>query len=151
MNIRSIITISAEGPSLCSSSNAKLHQFKINSGQKRRQEGIWTECCIINLLSTQQREGSDIYPAWPGSFSADGWRPSQIHHPLCMREKQFMTTEKLGKLPVFWLQKKKVAEFATSLVVFRRVGSSLVEMVRQQSMQCVLKRVKRSAVVWVKH
>lgn len=42
-------------------------------------------------------------------------------------------------------------EFITSLIVLRRVGSSLVEMVRQQSVQCVLKRVERSTVVWVKH
>lgn len=45
----------------------------------------------------------------------------------------------------------EVKEFVTSLIVLRRVGSSLVEMVRQQSMQCVLKRVERSTVVWMKH
>lgn len=45
----------------------------------------------------------------------------------------------------------EVKESVTSLIVLRRVGSSLVEMVRQQSMQCVLKRVERSTVVWVKH
>lgn len=86
MNIRSIITISAEGPSLCSGSNIENHQFKINSGQRRQQEGIWWECWCINLLLTLQRAGGDIYLAWPGSFSADGRRPSQIHHPLCTRE-----------------------------------------------------------------
>lgn len=42
-------------------------------------------------------------------------------------------------------------EFVTFLIVLRRVGSSLVEMVRQQSVECVLKRVERSTVVWVKH
>lgn len=33
----------------------------------------------------------------------------------------------------------QMKEFVTSLIVLRRVGSSLVEMVRQQSVQCVLK------------
>lgn len=42
-------------------------------------------------------------------------------------------------------------EFVTFLIVLTRVGSSLVEMVRQQSVQCVLKRVERSTVVWVKY
>lgn len=45
----------------------------------------------------------------------------------------------------------RAMECVTSLIVFRRVGSSLVEMVRQQSVQCVLNRVERSTVVRVKH
>lgn len=46
---------------------------------------------------------------------------------------------------------KAAGFFFTSLIIFRRVGSSLVEMIRQQSMKCVLERVKRGAVVWVEH
>lgn len=46
---------------------------------------------------------------------------------------------------------RRLRAFSTSLIVFRGVGSSLVEMIRQQSMQRVLERVERGVVVWVEH
>lgn len=151
MNIRSIITISAEGPSLCSGSNAEKQQFNINLEQRRRQEGVRLGPWFINLLSTLQTASSDIYPAWPGSFSAAGRTPSQIHHPLCTREPSIVKILNLGQATKRHITCTSGQGFVTSLIVLGGVGSSLVEMVRQQSVQCVLKRVERSTVVWVKH
>ena len=59
----------------------------------------------------------------------------------CAQEKIFTNILILGKKMsrnciLYLLQMK---ESVTSLIVLRRVGSSLVEMVRQQSVQCVLK------------
>lgn len=101
---------------------------------------------VINLLLTLWRAGTDIYPAWPGFALAAGRRLSQTHHPLCIKkakrkDRERCSTQQIQDFPLAF----------TSLIVLRRVGSSLVEMVRQQSVQSVLKRVERSAVVGVKH
>ncbi len=86
-----------------------------------------------------------LFSRWQETFSNSSStvhkRTKRVHEDCDIEEK---VLNSISAAP-------EAIEFVTSLIVLRRVGSSLVEMVRQQSVQCVLKRVERSTVVWVKH
>lgn len=71
---------------------------------------------------------------WQDTFSNSS---STVYKRTKMLTNSKIRGGKKARNSILYLLQMK--EFVTSLIVLRRVGSSLVEMVRQQSVQCVLK------------